>query len=217
MTSLEVTHSMEDSRRLNDLTGAAVIVAGSGMANAGRILHHLKHNLWRNNCHVVFVGFQAQGSTGRRLVDGAETVKIFREQIAVKAKIHTIGGFSGHADQVELVEWLRPQIHPGLKKVVLTHGEESGTLAFEKRLNELFPDLNTLVPHWLEVLEVSAERTPPPSAVEPAAIADEWNRSFQNRLERLSSLMASRAKPLDPADLANLESLLSQAEEMVGR
>ncbi|MDR0548535.1 MAG: MBL fold metallo-hydrolase [Deltaproteobacteria bacterium] len=216
MTSLEVTRSMEDSRRLNDIVGAAVIVAGSGMANAGRILHHLKHNLWRPNCHVVFVGFQAQGSTGRRLVDGAETVKIFREPVAVKAKIHTIGGFSGHADQAELVEWLRPQIHPGLK-VVLVHGEEAGTLAFERLLNELFPELETVVPHWLEVLELKGPRVAPEAPVEAKIAAIEWNLSFQSRLSRLASLMANRDKPLAPAELASLENILNQAEEMVVR
>jgi metallo-beta-lactamase family protein len=216
VTTLRVTRSMEDSRQINDLEGSAVIVAGSGMANAGRILHHLKHNLWRPNCHVVFVGFQAQGSTGRRLVDGAESVKLFRESVLVKARIHTIGGFSGHADQAELVEWLRPQIHPGLK-VVLIHGEEAGTLAFEEHLHGLFPDLATVVPHWLETLEATGTRIPAESPQEAQAMVADWSRSFQNRLARLSGWLAGRQRPFEPAELADLESLLSRAEEMVLR
>ncbi|MDR1872283.1 MAG: MBL fold metallo-hydrolase [Deltaproteobacteria bacterium] len=216
MTSLEVTRTTEESQRINDVKGSAIIVAGSGMANAGRILHHLKHNLWRRNCHVVFVGFQAQGSTGRRLVDGAESVKIFREPVIVNAKIHTIGGFSGHADQDELVAWLTPQIHPGLK-VVLVHGEEAGTLAFESRLNLLFPELKTLVPHWLDVVEVTGVKLKPAIPVEEILEASlNWSRSFQSRLDRLSRLMTDRP-PLDPAELASLENLLSQAEEVVLR
>jgi metallo-beta-lactamase family protein len=214
MTTLQITRSMEDSQKINQITGSAIIVAGSGMANAGRILHHLKHNLWRDNCHVVFVGFQAQGTTGRRLVDGAEVVKIFREPILVKAKIHTIGGFSGHADQAELVEWLRPQLHPGLK-VVLVHGEESGTLAFQEHLKELFPDLETVVPYWRETLEVTGPVGEIPVTELPQPIAANWNQSFQERLARLSSLMSDRPAPLGPAELSLLESLLNQAEEMV--
>ncbi|MDR1607229.1 MAG: MBL fold metallo-hydrolase [Deltaproteobacteria bacterium] len=223
MKTLQVTRSAEDSQKINDIQGPAIILAGSGMANAGRILHHLKHNLWRPNCHVVFVGFQAQGSTGRRLVDGAEMVKIFREPVLVKAKIHTIGGFSGHADQAELVAWLKPQLHPQLT-VVLVHGEEAGTIAFEAHLNKLFPEIKTVIPQWLDTLETEGLRLAP--TLEPQEAPREevfgeldgaWRDSFQNRLERLKALMANRERPLGPAELANLENLLSQAEEMVLR
>ncbi|MDR1086362.1 MAG: MBL fold metallo-hydrolase [Deltaproteobacteria bacterium] len=217
MSALTVTKSMEDSQKINQIQGSAIIVAGSGMANAGRILHHLKHNLWRDNCHVVFVGFQAQGTTGRRLVDGAEAVKLFRESVVVNAKIHTIGGFSGHADQAELVEWLRPQIHQGLK-VVLVHGEESGTVAFQKHLKELFPELETAIPYWREVIEVEGPGLKPEEVPEPEPMmAVSWSQSFQERLERIAAIMADRPVPLGPSELANLENLLNQAEEMILR
>ncbi|MDR1081362.1 MAG: hypothetical protein LBQ79_10480 [Deltaproteobacteria bacterium] len=90
MPSLKIIRTAEESQKINEVAGTATVIAGSGMATAGRILHHLKHNLWRQDCHVVFVGFQAQGTTGRRLVERASEVKIFREPVAVKARLHTI-------------------------------------------------------------------------------------------------------------------------------
>ncbi|MDR1166867.1 MAG: MBL fold metallo-hydrolase [Deltaproteobacteria bacterium] len=224
MSSLRVTRTMAESQKINEIEGSAIIIAGSGMANAGRILHHFKHNLWRPDCHVIFVGFQAQGTTGRRLVEGAEVAKIFREAILVKAKIHTIGGFSGHADQKELVEWLRPQIHDKLT-VVLVHGEEAGTLAFETLLRQTFPTLRTRVPYWLETLEVTPDEArvlaAPPAADEvpeeaPYRDSREY-RSLAERLERLQRSLVPRDAPFPPNALANLEALLNMAEEIILR
>ncbi|MDR0622478.1 MAG: MBL fold metallo-hydrolase [Deltaproteobacteria bacterium] len=227
--TLRVTRTGEESQKINSINGPAIIMAGSGMANAGRVLHHFKHNLWRPNCHVIFVGFQAQGTTGRRLVEGAKSVKIFREEVLAKAKIHTLGGFSGHADQSELLTWLAPQIHPNLL-VVLTHGEESGTLAFQAKLAELHPELNTLVPRWLDVLDVPSQPmalpVALPAAVRPAlaetaltetSLAESWlpeAESFGRRLGRLRDGLAGRQEPLSPEKLALLEDLLSRAEEI---
>lgn len=226
MTSLKVTRSMEESQKINNIKGPAIIIAGSGMANAGRILHHFKHNLWRPNCHVIFVGFQAQGTTGRRLVEGAETVKIFREPVLVKAKIHTIGGFSGHADQKELLNWLKPQVHDNLT-VALIHGEETSTLAFQKVATDTFPNILIKVPHWLESLEVTpreARLIPSPTVV-PEEVAplippyqeSQEYQSLLNRLERLRSQFAPRETPFPPNALANLEALLNMAEEIILR
>jgi metallo-beta-lactamase family protein len=227
MSSLRVTRTAEESQKINDVTGPAIIIAGSGMANAGRILHHLKHNLWRSDCHVVFVGFQAQGTTGRRLVEGATEVKIFREPVTVKAKIHTIGGFSGHADQNELTEWLRPQVHENLT-VTLVHGEEQGTLAFQEHLASVFPGLKTVVPHWLEVLDVTSKRAdwlPAPAEAATAAVAAPAPdyassleaRSMTNRLDRLRESFGRRQEAFPPSSLANLEALLNMAEEIILR
>ena len=98
--------SREDSMALNRLNGPMVIMAGSGMCTGGRIMHHLKQNLWRPDASVIIVGYQGEGSLGRRLVDGHESVRIFGEEIAVKATVKTMGGFSAHAGQQDLVKWI---------------------------------------------------------------------------------------------------------------
>jgi metallo-beta-lactamase family protein len=119
------TPTPEDSMKLNDTPGPCLIMAGSGMCNAGRILHHLKHGLWQPETHVMIVGFQGEGTLGRQLVDGAKTVKIFGEEIAVVAQVHTLNGFSAHAGQGGLLEWFSA-VAASQPRVVLTHGEARG-------------------------------------------------------------------------------------------
>jgi metallo-beta-lactamase family protein len=115
------THTTEESMALNRIEGGAIIIAGSGMCEGGRIRHHLKYNLWRREAHVVIVGYQARGTLGRRLVDGSDRVEILGADIAVNAQIHTLGGYSAHAGRRELITWAS-QIdgHPGFS---LVHGE----------------------------------------------------------------------------------------------
>ena len=110
---------------LNDAPGPCLIIAGSGMCTAGRILHHLRHGLWQPETSVVIVGYQGEGTLGRQLVDGSKEVKIFGEPVAVKAQIHTLNGFSAHAGQTELLKWFR-FLAPSKPHVVLTHGEARG-------------------------------------------------------------------------------------------
>jgi metallo-beta-lactamase family protein len=119
---LRTSETPQESMALNDAPGPCLIMAGAGMCNAGRILHHLRHGLWRPETVVLIVGFQAEGSLGRQLVDGAKEVSIFGERIAVKARIHTLNGFSAHAGQNELLHWFEP-LAPARPKVVLVHGE----------------------------------------------------------------------------------------------
>ncbi|MFO7545990.1 MAG: MBL fold metallo-hydrolase [Trueperaceae bacterium] len=117
---LEYTVTPDASREINDIEGGAVIVAGSGMMTGGRILHHLKHNLWREEASLVVVGYQARGTLGRAIVEGAQRVRILGDEIAVRASVHTIGGFSAHADHDDLLRFLEPS-RP--EHVLLVHGE----------------------------------------------------------------------------------------------
>ena len=117
---------------VNRISGGAIIIAGSGMCTGGRIRHHLKWNLWRGNAHLVIVGFQAQGTPGRALVDGTKQLRLLGEEIAVKAHVHTLGGFSAHAGQSDLLKWAnnfqpRPRIY-------LVHGEPDKMQALQTRL-----------------------------------------------------------------------------------
>lgn len=110
----------DESKKINNIDSQAIIIAGSGMMTGGRILHHLKHNLWRKETSLVVVGYQSEGTLGRLLIDGKKRVKIHGEEISVKAKIHTIGGFSAHADQDDLLKWLEPT---GGANIYMVHGE----------------------------------------------------------------------------------------------
>jgi len=120
---------VEDSMALNDILSGAVIISASGMCEAGRIKHHLRHNLGRSECTVLITGFQAQGTLGRRLVDGARRVRIFGEEIPVRADLYTIGGLSAHADQSGLLAWLG-HFHASPRQVYIVHGERTAAAAF---------------------------------------------------------------------------------------
>jgi metallo-beta-lactamase family protein len=119
---LELIRTPQQSRALNRVRSGLVVIAASGMCEGGRIRHHLKNNLWRPECHIVIVGFQARGTLGRQLVDGSREVRLWGEAIRVAARVHTVGGFSAHADQAGLVEWYQgfEQAPP----VWLVHGED---------------------------------------------------------------------------------------------
>jgi metallo-beta-lactamase family protein len=132
MPGLHFTRESAESMAINTIEGGAVILAGSGMCNGGRVQHHLKHNLWRDKSSIVFVGYAAEGTLARRIIDGAPSVRIFNEDIRVRAQIWTINGFSAHADQASLLGWLG-QSHP--RKVFLVHGEyDRGMRAMEECL-----------------------------------------------------------------------------------
>lgn len=131
---LHFTNSVQESMALNKIRSNAIIIAGSGMCEGGRVQHHLKHNLWRSECSVVFAGFQARGTLGRRIVDGAKVVHIFGDEIAVKAKVYTLGGFSAHADQKELLDWLSHMKNK--PEIFVVHGEEETALAFAELVRE---------------------------------------------------------------------------------
>jgi len=132
-SNLFFTESVEDSMKLNRTQKGCVIISASGMATAGRIRHHLKHNLWRSECSVVFVGYQAEGSLGRIIQDGLKHVTLFGEEIAVNAKIHSFSGLSGHADRKGLYNWVKA-IRKGPKEIFLTHGDSEASEALKELL-----------------------------------------------------------------------------------
>ncbi len=129
--------SAQESMALNDLPGPCMIIAGSGMCNAGRILHHLRHNLGNPETSIIMVGFQSEGTIGRQIVDRRPEVSIFGEKHTVRAAVHTLGGFSAHAGQTELLDWLGCAAH-AKPRVYLTHGEAKGRVPLAAKILERF-------------------------------------------------------------------------------
>ena len=152
LSTLKVCPTAEDSKKINDQPGPCLVMAGAGMCNAGRILHHLKANLWKPETHVIIVGYQGDGSLGRRLVNGEKLVSIFGEKIAVKAQIHTLGGFSAHAGQTDLLAWFNV-IAPSQPRVVLTHGENPQREILAKLIEQRY-QLRPQLPELHEVVEL---------------------------------------------------------------
>jgi len=136
LPNLHATESIDDSMAINQIRNGAIVIAGNGMASGGRIVHHLRHNIGRREAHIIFVGYQAEGTLGRRLVNGAQWVRMFGEDYHVNAQCHTIGGLSAHTDQNGLLEWYGgiPQ-HPA---VALVHGEDIAREALAGELRERF-------------------------------------------------------------------------------
>jgi metallo-beta-lactamase family protein len=141
---LHFTRSAEESKALNENKDSKIIISASGMCEAGRIKHHLKHNLWKSESSVVFVGYQAEGTLGRRLVDGADKVRIFGEEITVNARIEMIEGFSGHADRDGLIGWIgKFRYKPA--NIFIIHGEEEAMYDFSRTINEEL-SIATIIP-----------------------------------------------------------------------
>lgn len=152
LKTLKVCVTAEDSMKINEQAGPCLVMAGAGMCNAGRILHHLKANLWKPDTHVLIVGYQGHGSLGRRLVEGEKLVSIHGAKIAVKAQVHTLGGFSAHAGQTDLLTWFSA-IAPGKPRVVLVHGEDGPRGELAKKI-QLHFKLQCSMPKMGETIEL---------------------------------------------------------------
>ncbi|NLW34351.1 MBL fold metallo-hydrolase RNA specificity domain-containing protein [Syntrophorhabdus aromaticivorans] len=148
---IHFTTTVEESQKINRIKSGAIIIAGSGMCEGGRIRHHFKHNLWRPECSIIFTGFQVRGTLGRLIINGIRTVRVLGEELAVRAGVYTIGGFSAHADQKELLEWL--ESFRNKPEIFIVHGEEKVSLEFEKVVQAKL-GLATSVPRKGDELEI---------------------------------------------------------------
>jgi metallo-beta-lactamase family protein len=148
---LHFVQSVQESMELNKIHSGILVIAGSGMCDGGRIRHHLKHNLWRRECSIIFVGYQGKGTLGRQIVERAKSVRIVGDEIAVRASIYTINGFSAHADQAELIGWL--SFFKNAPEVFIVHGEEDVAAFFGELVRERF-GYKTHVPEKGEVFDL---------------------------------------------------------------
>ncbi len=152
LPNLHFTESRDQSQAINETSGPAIVISASGMANAGRIQHHLRHNLWKPGASVIFVGWQGVGTPGRKILGGAKKIRLFGEEVAIAAKIFTINGFSGHAGQTELMAWLETMRGKPVK-IMLVHGEAEVQKEFAQLIEETF-GFEVHIPEYMEELEL---------------------------------------------------------------
>ncbi|MDQ0202793.1 MBL fold metallo-hydrolase [Pectinatus haikarae] len=154
MPQIKMCKTAEESKVLNSSEGSAIIISASGMCDAGRILHHLKHNLWRPESTVLFVGYQAEGSLGRRLTDGVKRVKILGEDIAVRARIAQLDGFSAHGDCNQILEWMEHINLKGPRQVFLVHGESMAIKSLENKIKTAY-ECNVYAPFYADTADIN--------------------------------------------------------------
>lgn len=158
MPNLKLTQTVEESMRINMASGSAIVISANGMCTAGRIRHHLRHNLPRKGASIIIVGFQAEGTTGRQIVDGARSVTIFGEKIPVRARVYTIGGFSAHADQAGLLAWLGHFTKRSQPRTFVIHGEPFASASLVQEIKRRFA-LTVTSPSLGEALYLQPPRT----------------------------------------------------------
>ena len=213
---LTLVQSTEESKALNMDHSSKIIISASGMCDAGRIRHHLKHNLWRPECAVVFVGYQAEGSLGRRLLEGAKSVKLFGEEIAVNARIVNFKGLSSHADRDHLLAWIE-HFAPTPQQVFVVHGDSEVTDLFAKDLNAR--NIPAHAPLYEEVYDLSANAMlakgvvlEPKKTTGGAAAGSPAFVRLQDVSKQLEALI-SRSRGRPNKDLARLADQIKQVME----
>ena len=180
---LKFTPSVEESRALNEKANKSIIISASGMCEVGRIKHHLKHNLWRSDSTILFVGYQAIGTLGRKIVDGAKNVKLFGEEIGINARVEYIEAFSGHADKVGLLNFIR-KFTKKPTQIYLVHGEEDAQLSLADEILEEF-NIPVDIPNRGDVYEVTSRRI---SKVGEMKSPNEYKYARLELLERIETL-----------------------------
>lgn len=202
---VQICESAAESRALNTAEGSAIIISASGMADAGRILHHLKHNLWRPESTVLFVGYQAEGSLGRRLVDGIKRVRVLGEEIAVKAQIQNIDGFSAHADANQIMDWLGNITEPKPAKVFIVHGESQSQEALKARIQQEY-GLECYIPFRGDVVKISGRASEvQPSNIPAVSVEMEmeeqlraFDTEYRSLRRKVMQLVVRQPKTMEP-------------------
>ena len=192
---LQFTQTAEESKALNEDTRPAIILSASGMCDVGRIKHHLKHNLWNPNSTILFVGYQAAGTLGRSIVEGAKKVKIFGEEIAVNARIEYIEGYSGHADQTWLLNFVYSFTNPP-KHIFLVHGEEEGQEVLKQKIEET-SECKVTIPDFGDSFELDGDN--------PKLLAETKEISiYRQEFKRLDLIEKIEELKEDIADIENV-------------
>ncbi|HOJ76822.1 MAG TPA: MBL fold metallo-hydrolase [Bacillota bacterium] len=210
-SDLHFVKTAEDSKQLNQIAKGAIIISPSGMCEAGRILHHLKHNLWRSDSHILFVGYQAEGTLGRRLLEGAKVVKIMGEEVNVQAIIHSIDGFSAHADQNGLIDWLSG-FEQRVKGIFIVHGERQSQQEFATLIRRKF-GVDPVIPKLGEsfVLDEAAHRTV--DSVEQ--LLHTKNYVLERTASDLEHLVLLFRNKIRKADYVNSEIQLEEIKQLI--
>ncbi len=190
LPNLKYSRTQLESMELNKVKGNTIIISASGMCDAGRIKHHLKYNLWRPESTILFVGYQAAGTLGRRILDGEKLVTIHGEKVAVRADIKNIEAFSAHADQAGLMSWLK-NITKRPQKVILVHGEEKSQAVLADLINKEL-GLPVVIPNWLDEVELI-----PAEMVQAVAQAGPDKTSFNLAMQAEQLYLKVRTKLLD--------------------
>ncbi len=195
--NLRYVRSQEESMALNKSDYPKVIISASGMANAGRIRHHLKHNLWNPKNSLIFVGYQAEGTLGRILLDGVKKVKLLGEEINVALEIYNLEGFSGHADKTFLLKWLG-EYKKKPKKVFLVHGEKDVTHNFAKEIEKTF-DIEAIIPKYGSCYSIKADsiEVTKGMTVEPELLKEEIAAELNNVYNQFNALLSNSNSLLD--------------------
>ena len=217
-TNLRMTETSEESKALNEDHTPKVIISASGMCDAGRIRHHLKHNLWRPECTVVFVGYQGEGTLGRSLLEGTKSVKLFGEEIAVHAKIVNFQGLSSHADRDHLLSWISDFKEPKPQHVFVVHGDREVAPFFAQTIQGM--GFTAHAPQYTEVYDLIADKVLatgylPERKAKSAATGAKSSAAYERLVAVGEMLMASikRSKGRDNKSLAKFADQLRQLLE----
>lgn len=204
---LELSLTAEDSMRLNTIKSGAIIISASGMCDAGRIKHHLRHNLWRKESTVLIVGYQAVGTLGRQLLEGADKVRIHGEEVVVNATIETINGYSAHADKKGLLNWIAEIDKSPTKGIILVHGEENAMSSLAQDIR-LLTNVSVAMPAFADKYYINDEHNINSDSLFSIDVHDDTNERLNNVKEKINKLLQTN-------DVRRLESLLSIIEKNI--